>query len=202
MSMSERVKGVSQRFLTGNPFPVCFATHAKKHSYGIRGRILSRHGAWQPAGGSISHDDDRRFFLKTLSDTCERTGWHVHAWVLMNNHHHLMIQTPEANLVEGMKRLQNTHTRRLNTKHRVLGRVFGDRTNPCWWMGAVELETLPGSDPRKLAIAWQLSTQTSARQGWIAGPLLMKSAANVSRQLRRLRGGAHSPQYQKAIEKL
>jgi len=65
-----------------------------------------------------------------------------------------------------------------------------------------ELKTLPGSDPRKLAIAWMLSTRTSARQGWIAEQLLMKSAANVSQQLRRLRGGAHSPAYRKALVKL
>jgi len=73
------------------------------------------------------NDDDRRFFLKTLSDACGRTGWRVHAWVLMSNHYHLLIETPEPNLVEGMKWLQNTYTRRLNTKHGLWGRVFGDR---------------------------------------------------------------------------
>jgi len=44
-------------------------------------------------------DDDRRYFLKTLAEACSITGWNVHAWVLMDNHHHLMIETPEANLV-------------------------------------------------------------------------------------------------------
>ena len=48
-------------------------------------------------------ETDRRFFLKCLSEACERTGWQVHAWVLMSNHYHLFIETPEANLVEGMK---------------------------------------------------------------------------------------------------
>ena len=72
-------------------------------------------------------DGDRWFFLKTLADACERTGWRVHAWVLMNNHYHLLIETPAPNLVEGMKWLQNTYTRRLNTKRRLWGRVFGDR---------------------------------------------------------------------------
>ncbi len=73
------------------------------------------------------NDDDRRFFLKTLGDACERTGWKAHSWVLMNNHYHLLLETPEANLVEGMKWLQNAYTRRLNAKHRLWGRVFGDR---------------------------------------------------------------------------
>lgn len=72
-------------------------------------------------------DDDRRFFLKTLSDACGMTGWRVHAWVLMGNHYHLLIETPEANLVEGMKWLQNACTRRFNVRHGLWGRLFGDR---------------------------------------------------------------------------
>ena len=72
-------------------------------------------------------DDDRRFFLKTLAEACEMTGWRVHAWVLMGNHYHLLIQTPEPNLVVGMKWLQNTYTRRFNIRHRLWGRLFGDR---------------------------------------------------------------------------
>ena len=77
---------------------------------------------------AIFHDDDdRRFFLKAVSEACEMTGWRVHAWVLMGNHYHLFIQTPEANLVAGMSWLQNTYTRRYNVRHRAWGRVFGDR---------------------------------------------------------------------------
>jgi len=72
-------------------------------------------------------DDDRRFFLKCLSEACGRTGWLVHAWVLMGNHYHLFVETPEANLVEGMKWLQNTVTRRFNVRHQEWGRLFGDR---------------------------------------------------------------------------
>lgn len=55
------------------------------------------------------------------------TGWRVHAWVLMGNHYHLFIQTPEANLVAGMSWLQNTVTRRYNVRHMAWGRLFGDR---------------------------------------------------------------------------
>jgi putative transposase len=72
-------------------------------------------------------DDDWRFFLQTLGEACGRTGWRVHAWVLMGNHYHLFIETPEANLVAGMGWLQNTLTRRYNTRHRKWGRLFGDR---------------------------------------------------------------------------
>ena len=64
-------------------------------------------------------DDDRRYFLAALAEACGRTGWRIHAWVLMGNHYHLLIETPEPNLVEGMKWLQNTYTRRFNTRHRL-----------------------------------------------------------------------------------
>jgi len=61
-------------------------------------------------------DDDRLFFLKALGEACGMTGWRVHAWVLMTNHYHLFIETPEPNLVHGMGWLQNTVTRRHNVR--------------------------------------------------------------------------------------
>jgi putative transposase len=70
---------------------------------------------------------DRRFFLHTLSQACDMTGWLVHAWVLMGYHYHLFIETPEPNLVAGMSWLQNTLTRRYNVRRRKWGRLFGDR---------------------------------------------------------------------------
>ena len=77
---------------------------------------------------AIFHDDDdRRFFLATQAEACGMTGWRVHCWVLMGNHYHLFIETPEANLVAGMGWLQNTLTRRHNVRHQAWGRLFGDR---------------------------------------------------------------------------
>jgi putative transposase len=70
---------------------------------------------------------DEELFLKTLGDCCERTGFRVWAWVLMRNHYHLLLETPRGNLVDGMGWLQNTYTRRFNTRHREWGRLFGDR---------------------------------------------------------------------------
>jgi REP element-mobilizing transposase RayT len=72
-------------------------------------------------------EEDRMGFVQVLGEACTMTGWRVHAWVLLSNHYHLMIETPEANLVGGMKWLQNTLTRRFNQRHRAWGRVFGDR---------------------------------------------------------------------------
>ena len=55
-------------------------------------------------GRDIFRDDaDRLRWLKTLDEACQKTGWHVHAYVLMSNHYHLLVETPEGNLVAGMK---------------------------------------------------------------------------------------------------
>jgi REP element-mobilizing transposase RayT len=75
----------------------------------------------------FADESDRGFFLQTLGEACGMTGWRIHAWVVMVNHYHLCLETPEPNLVEGMKWLQNTYTRRFNVRHRLWGRLFGDR---------------------------------------------------------------------------
>ena len=53
-------------------------------------------------GDSIFLDEkDHRIFIDTLEEACTKTGWLVHAFVLMGNHYHLLLETPEANLVVG-----------------------------------------------------------------------------------------------------
>ena len=79
-------------------------------------------------GEPIYRDDpDRETFLATLADACEKTGWVVHAYVLMGNHYHLLLETPEPNLVAGMKWLQGTYTRRFNGRHAGFGHLFQGR---------------------------------------------------------------------------
>ena len=70
---------------------------------------------------------DQELFLKILGEACERTGFRIWAWVLMKNHYHLVLETPKPNLVSGMSWLQNTYTRRFNTRHKQWGCLFGDR---------------------------------------------------------------------------
>jgi REP element-mobilizing transposase RayT len=72
-------------------------------------------------------DEDREMMLGTLGQACAKTGWRVHAWVLMSNHYHWLLETPRANLVEGMRWIQNTYTRRFNHRHKLWGHVFGGR---------------------------------------------------------------------------
>ena len=72
-------------------------------------------------------DADRRLFLATLEECCAKTGWRVLVWCLMSNHFHLVIETPRANLVAGMKWLLGTHTSRFNRRHKLFGHLFSGR---------------------------------------------------------------------------
>ena len=70
-------------------------------------------------------DVDRQDFLKTLAEACQKTGWQVHAYCLMRNHFHTVLETPNANLVEGMRWflkgvvgcMARTKPARFNQKH-------------------------------------------------------------------------------------
>ncbi len=66
-------------------------------------------------------------FEKTLFQACEKCGWKLHAYVVMSNHYHLALETPEANLVEGMQWLQGTFGIRFNAARRERGHVFQSR---------------------------------------------------------------------------
>jgi len=72
-------------------------------------------------------DNDRNLFLQTLGQASRKTGWQIHAWCLMSNHFHLVIETPQANLVSGMKWLLGTYTGRFNRKHKLFGHLFSGR---------------------------------------------------------------------------
>lgn len=72
-------------------------------------------------------DGDRKRFLETLGEACARNQWQVLALCLMSDHFHLVLETPRANLVAGMKWLLGTYTIRFNRRHRLSGHVFSGR---------------------------------------------------------------------------
>jgi putative transposase len=72
-------------------------------------------------------DADRKLFLQTLGEACQKTSWCIHAWCLMPNHIHLVIETPQPNLVAGMKWLLGTYTGRFNRRHKLFGHLFSGR---------------------------------------------------------------------------
>src|SRR5947207_3318227 len=72
-------------------------------------------------------DKDRELFLQTAAEACLKTDWQVHAWCLMSNHFHLVVETPKPNLVEGMKWFLGTYTSRFNRRHKLFGHLFSGR---------------------------------------------------------------------------
>jgi REP element-mobilizing transposase RayT len=70
---------------------------------------------------------DRQRFVETLGEVCAKTGWQVHAYVLMPNHFHWVVETPQPNLVAGMKWLLGTDTSRFNRRHKLFGHLFFGR---------------------------------------------------------------------------
>ncbi len=70
---------------------------------------------------------DRELFLETLGEACAKTDWQVHAWCLMDNHFHLVVETPKGNLADGMKWLLATYTSRFNRRYGVVGHLFSGR---------------------------------------------------------------------------
>ncbi len=66
-------------------------------------------------------------FLATLAWVVERFGWVCHAYCLMDNHFHLLVETPAANLSRGMRQLNGVYTQRFNRRHRKVGHLFKGR---------------------------------------------------------------------------
>jgi putative transposase len=72
-------------------------------------------------------DQDRTAFLIVLNEVVSRFRWRCHAYCLMGNHYHLMIETPEANLTKGMRHLNGVFTQWSNRRHKRSGHLFQGR---------------------------------------------------------------------------
>jgi REP element-mobilizing transposase RayT len=71
--------------------------------------------------------NDRRQWLDTLGRVCSRFNFIVHAYCQMGNHYHLMIETVEGNLAQGMRKLNACYSQDFNRQHRFVGHVFQGR---------------------------------------------------------------------------
>lgn len=72
-------------------------------------------------------DEDRRIFLDTLLNVNKRYNWICHAYCLMNNHYHLIIETPDGNLSKGARQLNGVYTQIYNRRHHRVGHIFQGR---------------------------------------------------------------------------
>ena len=91
---------------------------------GARYHIMCRGNHGQRIFKSQSDAD---LFIKTLGEACARNQVVVHAWCLMGNHYHLLLETPQGNLVGTMKWFQGTVTQRYNARHKLWGHLFQGR---------------------------------------------------------------------------
>jgi len=72
-------------------------------------------------------DEDRHAFLETFTQVVEQFNWLCFAWCLMDNHYHLLIQTPDGNLSKGMRQLNGVYTQISNRRHHRVGHLFQGR---------------------------------------------------------------------------
>ena len=72
-------------------------------------------------------DEDRQAWLQQLAQVCRRFNWRCHAWCQMDNHYHILIETAEGNLSQGMRQLNGVYTQACNRRHQRVGHVFQGR---------------------------------------------------------------------------
>ncbi len=72
-------------------------------------------------------DEDRLIFLRTLAEVVDRFNWLCHAYCLMTNHYHLLVETPNGNLSKGMRHLNGVYTQATNRRHTRTGHLFQGR---------------------------------------------------------------------------
>jgi REP element-mobilizing transposase RayT len=144
-------------------------------------------------------DADRRRFLATLAEACTKTDWQIHAFCLMGNHFHLVIETPSANLVAGMRWFLSTYTARFNRRHKLFGHVFSGRYKALIVDGSGNgyLRTVCDYVHLNPARANLLSPEQKLREfRWSSWPIYLGAAEDRPRWLRvdRLLGELGIPQ--------
>jgi putative transposase len=86
--------------------------------------VIARGNARAP----IYRDDSDRFaFFRILARVVDRFGWLCHAYCLMGNHYHLVVETPRPNLPTGMQQLNGPYAQWFNERHDLCGHVFQAR---------------------------------------------------------------------------
>lgn len=73
------------------------------------------------------NDSDRNNFFRIFSSTIKRYNWLCHAYCLMGNHYHLLVETPDGNLSAGMRQLNGVYTQRFNFMHKTVGHLLQGR---------------------------------------------------------------------------
>jgi len=121
--------------------------------------VMARGDGGKPV---FEDDKDRYGWVDLMEKTCARFGWRVHAWVLMGNHFHLLLETPDPNLVAGTKWLLGVYSQGWNRRRQRKGHVFQGRYKAV----VVNGEERDGSYFKILADYIHLNP---VRSGWVGG---------------------------------
>jgi REP element-mobilizing transposase RayT len=73
------------------------------------------------------NDEDRSEWVRVFGEVCERFNWRCHAYCLMTNHYHIVVETADGNLSQGMRQLNGVYTQRFNLRHHLVGYLFQGR---------------------------------------------------------------------------
>lgn len=156
-------------------------------------------------------DEDREAWLEVFGQVCERFNWVCHAWCQMTNHYHFVIETPEANLAQGMRQLNGVYTQRFNRTHSRVGHVFQGRykailverdsyllelaryvvLNPLRARMIKRLESWPWSSYR--ATCNQAPCPKWLQTDWILGQFGQRRASAIARYIQFVHEGARLP---------
>jgi len=130
----------------------------------------------------IFHDEvDRQDFLKTLAETCLKADFQVHAYCLMSNHFHLVLETPNGNLVAGMRWLLSSYTLRLNHRRKLTGHVFSGRYKAIKWRTRWE-SVIPGNCAAKARRSKLSASSARNCTAWIGAQRICRSVGRVIRR--------------------
>jgi len=141
----------------------------------------------------FTSDNDRTAFLQLFGAVCKQFNWLCYAYCLMDNHYHLLIETPEGNLSKGMRQLNGVYTQRFNRTHAQVGHVFQGRYKAILVdKAALLLETARhivlnpvrvGEVPNAQDWAWssyQATVGSIGRPVWLASSTLLETLGTSS----------------------
>ena len=156
-------------------------------------------------------DADRQAWLDVFATVCKRFNWVCHAWCQMTNHYHILVETPEANLAQGMRQLNGVYTQRFNRAHARVGHVFQGRykailverdsyllelaryvvLNPLRAKMVRRLESWPWSS--YLATCGQAASPPWLQTDWILGQLGRRRSSAMAKYVTFVHEGARLP---------
>jgi len=146
----------------------------------------------------FENDADRLEFLSLFSKEVHQQGWIVYAFCLLDDHYQLLLETPEPNLVRGMRRLNGVYTQAFNRRHGRSGRVLEGRYKAILVEKGsylLELCRYVVSSPVRAKLArsaerwrWSSYPATAGKMAcpeWLAADEVLRSLARDRRQARR-----------------